>query len=116
MGNITKHYSEQEGECNYCEDTWVHFFVIWDTIGVHYILECSCEFIDFKIGRWHQQLRSLNECNLSSTKLGNDLIYQICLFARRAPIEANIKPILIPLLQQIHRLIQSLLLNNETSH
>ena len=50
MENIPKHDSEQERE-GYCsKDSWVQFFVEWDSIGVNYLLE------------WHHEVVTLNQC------------------------------------------------------
>jgi len=49
MTDITKHDSEEEGEGNDSKDTWVNFFVHWDTISVNDLLESGGEFIHLQI-------------------------------------------------------------------
>ncbi len=45
MPYISEHHTEQEGEGDYSEITWIYFFIIWDSIGIRDLLEGHREFI-----------------------------------------------------------------------
>jgi hypothetical protein len=54
MQNITEHYSEQKGERNASENSWVDLFVPWYTICVYDFLEDPCKFIQSKVSGFVQ--------------------------------------------------------------
>jgi hypothetical protein len=51
MPNISKHNTEEEGEGDTGETGWIHFLVIWHTIGINNLLENGCELICFEHSR-----------------------------------------------------------------
>lgn len=50
MEHISEHYSEQEGERDYCEYWGIDFLVLRDSVSVHYFLERPGESIGFDEG------------------------------------------------------------------
>ena len=50
MTNVSEHDSKQEWEGHTCEETWVNFLVIWDTVCVNDLLESICELVSSEQG------------------------------------------------------------------
>lgn len=59
MGDVSEHYPEQEGEGYYGEYCRVYFFVHWDSVRVHDLLESVQEFVGvYFSGRSHASFTS----------------------------------------------------------
>ena len=45
MSNVPKHYPEKKRKSDCCEDSWIKFFVFWNSICIHNCLESPHELI-----------------------------------------------------------------------
>lgn len=88
MSNISKHYTEKEGESNDGKNGWVHFFVHWDTVGVNDFLESEGKLVHFQVGRGLDGV-VLESFEICSHEVSKAFLYMVFFFTR-APEIADI--------------------------
>jgi hypothetical protein len=60
---ITEHHTEKEWERYACENSWIHFFVAWDTVSVNNLLENCGELVQFVISWFGQPVDVIRAFN-----------------------------------------------------
>jgi hypothetical protein len=109
VANVAKHYSKEEWEGNYSENSWVHFLKHWYSIGINDFLEGESEFVLFDVsGRLDSVI--LKPLKVSRGEL-SQLELNLLLLGGGTPEVADVSS--FSLSHKIHRLIDRFLFRNK---